>query len=74
MPRRHVGKVETRFHSFLTSTLDTEVNGEHHASATIHSGNGHPVPIQQDGGCAPELVLTRSGQEYHASARNGPKL
>jgi hypothetical protein len=56
MPGRHVGEVETQFHSFPTSALDTKVIGQLHASATLNSKNGPPVPIQQDCGCVPELV------------------
>jgi len=56
MPRRHVGEVETQFHPFLASALDTKVSGQLHASATLHPWNGPAVLIQQDGGCVPEPV------------------
>ena len=47
MPPRHVGKVETQFHSFLTSALDTNVSGQLHASVLYTRGIGLRYPFNR---------------------------
>jgi hypothetical protein len=68
-PRRRQGERRYSFYSFLTSALDGGVWSASRSGRALAPGKGHPVPIVQEAGWAPEPVwIQRLEENPFASA------